>query len=124
LAIYPGPPALRLLVGEPLGIAFMVRRETGKEQVVKVHCDEGVANHIGPESCAGVCEGTGEALTGECIGQPLSREIAFILGADSVINEEGKTTGRVSASVPPTRRGRTPSHVQTGVTFIDVIPYL
>jgi len=28
-----------------------VRRETGKEQVVKVHCDEGVAIHIDPESC-------------------------------------------------------------------------
>ena len=25
---------------------------------------EGVAIHTGPESCAGVCEGTGEALTG------------------------------------------------------------
>lgn len=27
--------------------------------------DEGVANHIGPESCAFVREGRGEALTGE-----------------------------------------------------------
>jgi len=38
---------------------------------VKVHDDEGVANHIGPESCAGLREGVGEALTGGCIGQPL-----------------------------------------------------
>jgi hypothetical protein len=91
----------------------MVRRETGEEQVVKVHSDEGIASHIGPESCAGAREDTGEALTGERTGQPLSREIAFILGADSVINEEGKTTGRVSASVPPTRRGRRPWHVRT-----------
>ena len=26
---------------------------------------EGPANHTGPESCAGACEGTGEALTGD-----------------------------------------------------------
>jgi hypothetical protein len=41
---------------------------------VQVPYDEGVANHIGPESCAAVREGRGEALTGECTGQPLSRE--------------------------------------------------
>lgn len=36
---------------------------------------EGVAIHDGPESCAGVCEGGGEALTGVRAGQPWSREI-------------------------------------------------
>ncbi len=36
---------------------------------------EGVAIHDGPESCAGACEGDGEALTGVRAGQPLSREI-------------------------------------------------
>jgi hypothetical protein len=41
---------------------------------VQVPYDEGVAIHIGPESCAGAREGFGEALTGERIGQPLSRE--------------------------------------------------
>ena len=41
---------------------------------MQVPCDEGVAIHIGPESCAGAREGFGEALTGERIGQPLSRE--------------------------------------------------
>jgi hypothetical protein len=41
---------------------------------VKVHCDEGVANHIGPKPCAGAREGVGEASAGERIGQPLSRE--------------------------------------------------
>jgi len=29
---------------------------------------EGLASHTGPESCAGVCEGTGEALTGDVQG--------------------------------------------------------
>ena len=42
--------------------------------MVQVHYDEGVANHIGPESCAGTREGVGEALAGERAGQPLSRD--------------------------------------------------
>jgi hypothetical protein len=41
---------------------------------VQVPYDEGVAIHIDPESCAVAREGLGEALTGESIGQPLSRE--------------------------------------------------
>ena len=41
---------------------------------MQVSYDEGVAIHIGPESCAGARESVGEALTGERIGQPLSRE--------------------------------------------------
>ena len=36
--------------------------------------EEGVANQIGPESCAVVREDGGEALTGERAGQVLSRE--------------------------------------------------
>ncbi len=79
---------------------------------MEVHYDEGIASHIGPESCAGVREGAGEALTGEHTGQPLSRESA-ISGADSVKNVEGKTTGRVNASASAARRGRRPWHVWT-----------
>ena len=41
---------------------------------MQVPCDEGVAIHIGSESCAVAREGLGEALTGVRIGQPLSRE--------------------------------------------------
>ena len=41
---------------------------------MQVSYDEGLAIHIGPESCVVAREGFGEALTGECIGQPLSRE--------------------------------------------------
>ena len=47
---------------------------------MQVPHDEGVAIHIGPESCAGAREGVGEALTGERIGQPLSRESCPIPG--------------------------------------------
>jgi hypothetical protein len=56
-------------------IGFEVRRETGKEQSVKVRHDEGVANHIGPEPCVAVREDVDEASVGEGIGQPLSHEI-------------------------------------------------
>ena len=36
--------------------------------------DEGLTNHIAPESCAGAGDGMGEALTGERTGWPLSPE--------------------------------------------------
>jgi len=41
---------------------------------VQVRCTEGLANHSGPESCAGIREGVSEPLTGERAGQPLSCE--------------------------------------------------
>ena len=47
---------------------------------MQVHHDEGIANRIDPESCAAAREGNSEALTGECAGQPLSREKSLILG--------------------------------------------
>ncbi|SIO45603.1 hypothetical protein SAMN05443247_05610 [Bradyrhizobium erythrophlei] len=72
---------------------------------MQVHHDEGVANRIDPESCADAREGIGEALTGERIGQPLSRESTLILGADVVPVTEGNTDGRDNASAQTARRG-------------------
>jgi hypothetical protein len=72
---------------------------------VQVHHDEGVANRIDPASCADTREGIGEALTGERIGQPLSRESTLILGADVVPMTEGNTDGRDNASAQTARRG-------------------
>ena len=80
---------------------------------MKVHCDEGVATHIGPEPCAGVREDVGEASAGEHIGQPSSREIVVIPGTDAVHLAEGKMDGRANASARPTRRGLRPWHVWT-----------
>ena len=80
---------------------------------MQVHHDEGVANRIDPESCADAREGIGEALTGERIGQPLSRESTLILGADVVPLTEGNTDGRDSASAQTARRGRRHWHVRT-----------
>ena len=79
---------------------------------MRVHYDEGLANHIGPEACAVVREDIGEASVGECRGQPLSREIGLILGADAVLQAEGNTDGHVIASARPAQRGRRPWHVR------------
>jgi hypothetical protein len=80
---------------------------------VQVHCYEGIANHIGPEPCAGVREDAGEAPAGDRIGQPLNREIDVIPGANAVLLAEGNTDGHAIASVRPARRGRRPWHVRT-----------
>jgi hypothetical protein len=62
---------------------------------VRVLYGEGVATHTGPESCGGGREAVGEALTGERIGQPLSRERIVIPDADRVLCLEGNTVRRV-----------------------------
>ena len=80
---------------------------------MQVHCNEGLASHIGPKPCAVVREDFGEASAGECIGQPLSREIDVILGADAVPLAEGNTDGCAIASARPARRGLRPWHVRT-----------
>ena len=79
---------------------------------MEIHHDEGVANRIDPESCAVVREGNSEALTGERIGQPLSRESTLIPGADVVPLTEGNTDGRDIASAQTARRGRRHWHVR------------
>jgi hypothetical protein len=66
---------------------------------VQVHCDEGVAIHIGPEPCVGIREDAGEASAGEHPGQPLSHESKIVSGADVVRITEGNTVG-ASSRVP------------------------
>ena len=57
---------------------------------MEVSYSEGLANHAGPESCVGVREDAGEALTGVRAGWVLSREIhapprgGLLRGADAV----------------------------------------
>jgi len=70
---------------------------------VQVHHDEGVANRIDPESCADAREGIGEALTGERIGQPLSRESTLIPGADVVPLTKATRMGAITRA--PRRPG-------------------
>jgi hypothetical protein len=91
--------------------------------MVQVHHDEEVANRIDPESCADTREGIGEALTGERIGQPLSRESTLILGADVVPGTEGNTDGRDNASAQPIpQQGRWLQQVVTGYFNYHAVP--
>jgi hypothetical protein len=80
---------------------------------VEVLRDEGVAIHIGPEPCAGVREGVGEASAGGRAGQPLSRDRKRIPGADAVCVAEGDMFRRANASVWTARRGRRTWHART-----------
>ena len=81
--------------------------------MVQVHCDEGIASHIGPKPCAGIREDISEASAGERAGQPLSRERYFIPDADAVQTAEGNMGGRANASTRTVRRGRRPWHAWT-----------
>ena len=56
---------------------------------------EGPATHDGPESCVGVREGVGEALTGVGAGQLLSREIKVFGVPTSLSRTEGHIPGGV-----------------------------
>ena len=80
---------------------------------MQVHYDEGIANHIGPEPCAGIREDVGEASAGERAGQPLSRDRKLISGADAVCVAEGNMSKSANASAWATRRGRRTWHVRT-----------
>ena len=62
---------------------------------MEVLCDEGLASHIGPESCGAAREGRDEALTGERAGRPLSRDSLLQRGADVVAYTEGNMGGSV-----------------------------
>ena len=65
---------------------------------MKVRYDEGLANRIGPEPCAGVCEDVGEASVGERIGQPLSRE-SYISRALTALSSPKATWSSTSSQV-------------------------
>lgn len=80
---------------------------------MQVHCDEGVAIHIGPESCVRRREAVREALTGERTGQPLSRERALPRMPTPSLCRKATRTGAPAASARPIRRGRRTWHVRT-----------
>jgi hypothetical protein len=79
---------------------------------VEVSNRKGIANQTGPESCVVHREVRDEALTGEPVGQPSSRESnKLVQGADAVGLAEGNTDRRDSASAWITLRGLRPCHV-------------
>ena len=63
---------------------------------MQVHCDEGVATHIGPEPCGVTREGGVEASVGERVGQPLSREIHAIRVPTQFCSRKATRTGALS----------------------------
>jgi hypothetical protein len=72
---------------------------------------EGVASHAGPESCAGVREGVGEALTGGDAGRVLSREIHDPLRGADVLEDGGRPhRRRRSREAQPDPAVRDPEH--------------
>jgi hypothetical protein len=77
---------------------------------VKVLCDEGVANHIGPEPCASVREGRGEASVGVCVGQPSSGDSYTIRSVEGVPDPEGNMNSLANARGCPAPRRQRPWH--------------
>ena len=66
---------------------------------MEVLYDEGRANHIGPEPCAVVRKGGGEASAGERIGQPLSLENYILPGRAAGRPGVVKDTGMCGSSL-------------------------
>ena len=72
---------------------------------------EGVAHHLGPESCAGEGNLMGEALTGESVGQVWSSEITSTSVPTLCNGGEGHTNGDITARAAVRRCGvRDPEH--------------
>lgn len=69
---------------------------------MRVLCIEGVATHDGPESCAGVREGVGEALAGVVRAGLWSRESNGWFG---VLTLSQKAEGHVCGGAIASRRG-------------------
>ena len=80
---------------------------------MRVHYGEGVANHTGPEPCAVIREGGGEASVGDCTGQPLSREIYAKSRVPTRFSLRKATWKARYRERLKARRGRRPWHVQT-----------
>jgi hypothetical protein len=72
---------------------------------VKVPNSEDRASYAVPESCGACREVRREALTGEPVGQPLSRESFIDQGADAVSVAEGNTLQSEIARTARTLRG-------------------
>ncbi len=80
---------------------------------MRVPCDEGVANHIDPESCGRRRETAREALTGARIGQPLSGVRLHNRSAHALQSAEGNMTRRVMRVTDRLRVVVRPWHVRT-----------
>ena len=80
---------------------------------MKVPYDEGVAIHIAPGSCGRRREAACEALTGACIGQPLSGVRLHNRSADALQSAEGNIVRRAMQATFGLRVVVRPWHVRT-----------
>jgi hypothetical protein len=83
---------------------------------VKDRCSEGLAIHTDPESCAGIREGAGEALTGARIGGVSSGVSNIVRGADAVVacrRQQVEVRHREGRSHPASSLD--PQHVRTSL---------
>jgi hypothetical protein len=80
--------------------------------MVKVRYDEGLTNHIGPESCVGVREDAREALTGVRAGQAIERRNIILWDADAVRDAEGNMARNRKGEVRANPRRQRPGHVR------------
>ena len=81
---------------------------------MQVRYGEGLAIHTDPESCAGIREGAGEALTGARIGGVLSGISYMVRGADAVVvcrRQQGEARHR--KGLTHTASSLDPQHVRT-----------
>src|SRR5450759_4491637 len=80
--------------------------------MVKVHYDEGLTTHIGPESCVASREGVCEALTGVRAGQAIERRNFILREVDALRTAEGKTAMIRSGEDRADPRRQRPWHVR------------
>jgi len=83
---------------------------------VEVRYGEGVAIHTDPESCAGIREGAGEALTGARIGGVSSGVSNIVRGADAVVacrRQQARVRHREDLGHPASSLD--PKHVRTSL---------
>ena len=80
--------------------------KTGMEKGMKEPYIEGVAIRGGPESCVGVREGAGEALTGVRVGRDIEPRNQGFGVPTSLTEAEGNIAAAPSASRQRTPRGR------------------
>jgi hypothetical protein len=76
---------------------------------------EGVATHGGPESCAGVREGGGEALTGVRAGRAIEPRNHLIRGAD-VVSRGGRQHRRQRYRELPVDPARSENPCMRGIS--------
>lgn len=81
---------------------------------MRVLYEEGVATHLGPESCGGAREGVTEVLTGGVMSRVLSREIVVDFRAPPLsLQARGNIGSAVTARTDRALRGRGPrAHTQ------------